>query len=303
MPDSLMRPLVFIVGPTASGKTGLSFQLAEMSGGAVLNSDSVQIYRDLNIGSAKPDFSRWPKAESFLFDAAAAPEVWTAGDFRRAALEIIERERPRKTLFITGGSGFYIQALESGMYPAQPVPPEIESALKRRVQAEGPEFLYQELKRLDPERAKSLSPKDRYRLFRAVAVAQSGGKSFSEIKKEFSPRPLPFCKKIGLEISREELLKRLRARTRRMLSGGLIEETEALLKRGLAGWRPLQSVGYREAALYLKGELSRPRLFEQITKSSMALAKKQKTWFQKDKSIRWIPFQKDPREVFRELSL
>ena len=295
-----MRPLFFIVGPTASGKTDLSFRLAKMSGGAVLNSDSVQFYRELNIGSAKPDFSRYPDVESFLFDSVSAPEVWSAGDFRRAAGEIISRERLQKNLFVTGGSGFYIQALEKGMYPLKPIPPEIESNLKLMEREKGSGFLYQELKRLNSEEAERIGPKDRYRLFRALAVIKSEGRSLSEIKKEFAPRPLPLCKKIGLNISKEALLERLRRRTKEMLERGLIEETESLLKRGLGNWRPLRSLGYRETVLHLKGDLNRKDLFLKIVQSAMALAKRQKTWFQRDKSIQWIDFQKDPSEVFQE---
>ena len=296
-----MRPLVLIAGPTASGKTDLSFELARMSGGAVLNADSVQIYRDLNIGSAKPDFSRWPGVESFLFNEVSAPGVWTAGSWRRAALKIIERERPRQTMFISGGSGFYIQALEKGMYPVKPVAAEIEQSLKRREREEGPGFFYRELKRLEPEEAESIGPSDRFRLFRALAVRQSEGRSLSQIKKEFCPKPLPICKKIGLKISRDDLLSRIRARTEKMISGGLIEEAESLLERGFAEWRPLQSLGCREAVLYLKGRINREELFSEIVRSSMALAKRQKTWFKKDKSIQWIEFQKKPSEVFQDL--
>ena len=132
-----MKPLVFIVGPTAVGKTDWAIQWAEKDSGCILNCDSIQAYKELNIGSAKPDFKKHPSVPFYLFNEISAPQLWTAGDFRRKSLEILTRELPKKKVFAVGGSGFYIQALEKGMYPLQTVSGAIIQKLKKLQKQKG----------------------------------------------------------------------------------------------------------------------------------------------------------------------
>lgn len=296
-----MNPLVFLLGPTASGKTEWALSWADKSSGAIVNGDSVQVYRELNIGSAKPDFKKYTHIPHYLFDQVAAPEVWTAGDYRRRALEVLHRELPKKTVFVAGGSGFYIQALEKGMYPIRPVSEKVVKELKALCEKKGLEFLYKELQKKDPEQALKVGPKDHYRILRSLAIINSEGRLVSRIKRAFSPKKLPWpYLKIGLEISREELVPRVEHRTRAMLKEGLIEEVERLLKKGFENWKPLQSVGYKEGVLFLKGKLSREELYAQIVQNTLTLAKKQKKWFRQDKDICWYNFKANPLEVYEK---
>ena len=135
-----------------------------------------------------------------------------------------------------------------------------------------------------------------------MSLIESEGKSLSQIKKEFKEQKLPWpYLKLGLEISKEELFKRVEERSKKMIKEGLIEETKALVKKGFQGWRPLRSVGYREALLYLEGKIQKGELLDKIVSSTMSLAKKQKTWFKKDKSIKWFDFNKEALKVYKEL--
>ena len=289
-----MNSLNFIVGPTAVGKTELAFKIAKNLRSSLMNSDSIQAYKDLNIGSSKPDFSQHLDTTCFLFDILSAPEVWTAGQFRSKALKILDVEMPKNPMLIVGGSGFYIQALEKGMYDLKPVPAAIEKEIQALKQEKGLEFLYQELKKQDPKQAQNISPNDDYRIFRALCIMRTEGKTLSQIKKEFVPFSLPWkYQKIGLSISKEDLLIKVKKRTEKMIQQGLIEEVACLVQKGFEDWKPLQSVGYKEGLLYIKGQLSKEDLFSEIVKNTMLLAKKQKTWFQKDKSIKWFDFKED----------
>ncbi len=294
--------LVFIVGPTAAGKTDWALQWAERDSACILNSDSIQAYRDLNIGSAKPDFTKYPSIAFHLFDEVSAPQIWTAGDFRRKALEVLSQKLPQKKVFVVGGSGFYIQALERGMYP----PPAVSNSAVRRLREiakqKGLGFLYQDLRAKDPERARQISPKDQYRIIRSLSLIESGGRPFSQIKKEFKEQKLPWpYLKAGLALPKEELLKKVRKRAKNMIRKGLIEEIEALVKKGFRAWRPLSSVGYKEGLLYLDGKIKKEELVDKIVSSTMALAKKQNTWLKRDKSIKWLDGNLSALKVYKEI--
>lgn len=293
-------PLFFIVGPTCSGKSEWALRLAEAFSGSILNADSIQFYEGLNIGSAKPEFQKIPAIPHFLFQEAHPPQVLTAGDFRRKALKILTKEISKgRTVFVTGGSGFYIQALEKGMFPIQPVPKKIIEELSEQQKRKGFLYLYRKLLKKDPLSAKAISPKDHYRVIRALAVIKNEGRPLSEIKRENRVKELPWLyKKIGLKISKENLRKRVVFRVQTMLRKGIIEETESFIKRGFAHWKPLQSVGYKECLLYLRGEIKKEDLEDEIVRRTLNLAKKQKTWFQKDKNILWRNFDSDPLKNF-----
>ena len=293
-----MNSLIFILGPTAVGKTNWALQWAEQSSACILNSDSIQAYKDLKIGSAKPDFRKHPKITHYLFDEVSAPHVWTAGNFRRKSLEVLRKELLERKVFVVGGSGFYIQALEKGMYKVKASDPKIVDKWKNKELS----YLYELLKKRDPETAKQISSKDRYRILRFLSLIESEGKPLSQIKKEFKEQKLPWPYiKVGLSISKEELLKRVEKRTLRMIKEGLIEEIEELLRKGYRDWKPLSSVGYKEGLLYLEGKIKKEDLINKIVSSTMALAKKQNTWFKRDKDIKWFDFDRTALEVYKEI--
>ena len=301
----LYKNLFFILGPTAVGKTSLALNLIKdlKSPSALLNADSIQVYKDFDIGSSKPDFKSHKEVSFCLFDQFEYPQTCTAGVFRQMALKEIENQIKTKDIFLVGGSGFYIQALEKGMYESPPVKESLLEDLREKEKKEGLSSLYEELKEKDPEYANSINEQDSYRIFRSLSLIRDQGRSFSDIKKEFKEQKLPWeYKKLGLFLPKPKLLKKVRERTKKMLKEGLLEEVKALLDRGLKDFAPLSSVGYKEACLCLKGEIKLKDLEEEIVQSSMKLAKKQMTWFKRDKKIKWFEPGQDLK-VYKEYLL
>lgn len=286
--------VIFVVGTTASGKSALAMKAAKKYHGAIVNCDSIQLYQELNIGSAKPTAEDFQTVPHYLFDIVKPGEEITAGEYTRIffqQLESIEKKFP--FIFVVGGTGFYFQALEKGMYPIGAA----DDAVKKSVEAElmteqGAANLYRELAEIDPEAASKIAPKDHYRLGRAIEIIRTHGKSVTAVKKEFASQAKPFpypLKKVGIKISKEELLPRVQLRTEQMLSQGLLSEVRSLVERGYKNWSPLQSVGYKECLEFLDGEItSEKELEEKIIMNTMRLAKKQRTWFQRDQDIQWL---------------
>ncbi|OFZ12785.1 MAG: tRNA (adenosine(37)-N6)-dimethylallyltransferase MiaA [Bdellovibrionales bacterium RBG_16_40_8] len=281
--------ITFVVGQTASGKSCWAIKEAIKSGGAILNADSIQIYRHLNIGAAKPTSEDQKRVEHFLYDMVLPSEEFTAGDYRRAALAVIEKELPSRPLFIVGGSGFYLQALENGMFEVSPISAEIKKKVSLLIDSNQ---LYSELCHVDPISAKRIEANDTYRLRRALEVTLSEGKAFSKIDEQFrkSRKRLKDkyrVRKIGIGCDKEKLRHRVTLRAEMMLSAGLIDEVERLINMGYADTKALNSVGYKEVASFLSGGMKKEELLQAIITSTMQLAKRQMTWFKRDKEIVW----------------
>lgn len=293
--------LLFIVGPTASGKSDLAVEIAEKSKPAeIINCDSIQFFAGVDIGAAKPEPELLARVPHHLIGHVALGGSFTAGDFCREALAVIEeRAQHGVSRFLpVGGSGFYVQALEKGMYEVPEIPEQVRTEIE--AQAEDPlrvEELHRELTKRDPEAALRISVRDRYRIVRALEIlrAHPTGGTLSDIKKRFaeSAPQRPFSsRKIGLALEKEALRKRVRERAERMLKSGLIEEVEALRAKGLSHWSPLNSVGYREVQAMLDGHVLPADLADAIVTSTMQLVKKQMTWFKRDASIQWFDAEK-----------
>lgn len=283
-------PFVLIVGPTASGKSALGATLAAKYNGAILNCDSLQFYKRLDVGTAKPSPQDRAAVPHLLFDIAGPGEVLTAGDFRRLALAELDRELPHRPVFGVGGSGFYIQALEKGVYDLPKPRVEIEAAVRLRLQEEGLAALYNELKIRDPEYGNRLNPHDAYRITRALIIIEDSGKTVTEVRRAFQPQPFPFpLLKLGLDPGRSDLRARIESRTAKMLSAGLVDEARELLAEGWEDWPPLKSVGYKECLLFLGGEIGLSQLPGLISEKTMQLSKRQRTWFKRDDEIHWLP--------------
>ncbi len=287
--------VVFVVGPTASGKSALALSLAQKFQGAILNCDSIQLYQSLDIGSAKPTAEEFKAVPHFLFDYVPEGQEITAGEYRRdffATLEKIKSQFP--VVFVVGGTGFYFQALEKGMFSIGAADSKTQAHVEAELsEAGGPEKLHQELLEKDPETGRKISVNDHYRLGRAIEILRTHGKAPSQIKKEFEAQieafPFPLLK-LGVKASREELTPAVVLRTEKMLEMGLVGEVKALLAKGLKNWAPLSSVGYQETILFLDGKLpSLKELAELIVQNTHRLAKKQRTWFQRDSEIHWLP--------------
>lgn len=287
--------VVFVVGPTASGKSALAIQLAEKFHGAIVNCDSIQLYQSVNVGSAKPSSDDFRRVPHFLFDIVPEGKEITAGEYQREffdCLKTLEKQFP--VVFVVGGTGFYFQAIEKGMFNIGAA----DEAMQAQVESElaekgGPEKLHEELNEKDPETAQKISVNDHYRLGRAVEILRTHGKAPSQVKKEFEdqiePFPYPLLK-IGVKASREELTPNVLTRTRQMLQNGLVDEVKSMMAKGLENWAPLSSVGYLEVLQFLNGEIvSEKELEDLIVQNTHRLAKKQRTWFQRDSEIHWVP--------------
>lgn len=282
--------VIFVVGHTASGKSSWALAQAQKLGGSIVNSDSVQFYKGLQVGSAAPSDSELKLAPHYLYSYIEAPHEMTAGQYLRDFYQLVDSGKMKGPLFVVGGTGFYIQALEKGMYDVEPIEASLREEIEAELEREGAEKLFAELKEADPQVAIHLN--DHFRLVRAIEVLRHTGKTPSELKAESANSknknslPFPYIK-VGFSLEKDLALKQVQSRTAAMIKSGLIEETEGFLKQGFESWAPLASVGYKETVQFLKENQSQDWLFENINKSTMQLIKKQKTWFKRDQSILW----------------
>jgi tRNA dimethylallyltransferase len=280
---------VFVLGPTASGKSAWAAQQARKNNGSVVNIDSVQFYQGLIVGSAAPTEEEKQQAPHYLYSYVQAPQEMTAGGYITDFYKMIEQQKPKFPLFITGGTGFYIQALEKGMFDVMPIPEHVRETLEVELQQKGAEVLHAELKTYDPE--SKIHINDHYRLVRALEIIRHTGKKPSDLlEREPNKNALPFESiKIGFDFEKPEFENRVRFRTEKMVAGGLIDETQYFLENGFENWAPLSSVGYKECVQWLKNTTN-PQvedLKSAIQQSTMQLIKKQKTWFKRDAAILW----------------
>jgi tRNA dimethylallyltransferase len=292
--------LLAIVGPTASGKTELGLSLAKERGGEIISVDSRQVYKLLSIGTAKPqgtwegDTYRVRGIPYHLVDIWDPAEPFTAADFvRLARLKIREIRQRNKLPILVGGTGLYFKALLEGLAP---LPPRDE-ALRRRLLAmaeeKGRPYLHAQLAKADPEAAARIPVNNIQRVMRALEVHELTGKPISLWHREHQTRPkagssLGDLEIIGLDIPREELLRRITQRCATMLKDGMIEETENLLKRGYALDCPaLTGLGYLRILAYLEDILSQDQLLEQLIRDTRQYAKRQMTWFRHQMKVTW----------------
>ncbi len=278
------KQIIFVQGPTASGKSNWAMTEAKKTQSIIINCDSIQFYRGMDIGSAKPSFKEQNEIPHFLIDVANPDQPVNAAHFRNLALEVIDQWYTKAQIFVVGGSGFYFQALEYGVFDSPPTDSDLLGQLKK-----SKSDLYQELLRVDPEAAKTISSADHYRIERALTVFLQTGQTLSSLKNKFLKNKTPFpypIKKIGLQP--QNLLEHIRLRTDRMLKDGLIDEVTLLRQKGFGKSRALQSVGYKECQMYLDEQITKQELLELIVLHTRQLAKKQMTWFKRDKQIVWI---------------
>tara|TARA_B100001248_G_scaffold262195_1_gene256639 strand:+ start:1669 stop:2562 length:894 start_codon:yes stop_codon:yes gene_type:complete len=290
--------VLFLVGTTASGKSQMAMRLAEKFAAEIVNADSIQVYEGLDIGSAKPSAKDFEAIPHHLYSHVPKGKVYTAGDYEKEALRVLENIKAPLAI-VVGGSGFYLQALEKGMFDAAKPSPEIKQKMEERMQEEGAEKLYHELMDQDPAYAKRISIHDSYRILRAHELLLQN-KMPSDLKQDFQVREFPYpYLKIGMDVPKEILRQRVAQRTEKMLAEGLIEETRSLIDLGFEEWPALNSVGYREVKEYLRGELVKEDLPEKITTKTMQLAKKQRTWFRRDVNINWLQKYEDAEELLQ----
>ncbi len=282
--------IVALCGPTGVGKTQVSLEIATRFSGEIVNFDSQQFYRELVIGTAKPTLEERKGIPHHLFEEISLLEEMNASRFVELADKKVAEVRLRGRLpILVGGTGLYLRAFEYGLFEVK-IDPEIRKELKKRAEEDLP-ALYEELKRRDLEYAQKVHPKDRVRIVRALEVILSTGKAFSEFHRKspfFKEKRYPLLK-IGLYLPREELYAKINARVERMIEEGWLREVEALyLRYGASIFDKIKAIGYRELFQVLCGKLSLDSAIEIIQRETRHYAKRQLTWFKREKDIEWF---------------
>ena len=293
--------LVFILGPTASGKTSLSIEFAKRLNGEIIGADSVQIYKDLVIGSAAPTPDEMQGIPHHLIGTRELKDEISAGIYISQALPIIEKiEKSGKTPIVVGGTNFYVDALINGLSPVPAADEETLRIWEEKFRPVSTEELFAELQKTDPEWAENISsPNDRQRIKRGLFVAKTTGKTLSEWNRmeRINAYEGEFIA-LGIDIEREKLYERINLRTKIMLESGLIEEVRAINEKGFnsSNCKALCSIGYSETERYLKGEItSIDELSELIAQNTRHLAKRQLTWLRNRDYVVW----KNPEEILK----
>ena len=284
-------PLIAIAGPTASGKSELAVFLAARLDGEVVSYDSVQFYRGFDIGTGKLTHEERRGIPHHLLDCLDPAEPFTAGDFRREAAKAIEGIRERGNLpILAGGTGLYLRALLMGLFEGPPRSEELRTRLRAMADCRGRECVHRLLGRLDPVAAQRIDPRDLQKVIRAVEVCVVSRRTISALQAR-GRQPLAGyrCFKIGLNPDRKELYARINRRVEKIFAAGLAEETRRMLLRPDAGAiKGLGSIGYRQAAAVLNGQLSAAEAIRDTQTATRQYAKRQMTWFRREAAVHWF---------------
>lgn len=298
-----MKPkLAIILGPTGVGKSEVAVAAALEVGGEILNADSQQVYRYMDIGSGKPSAEERGKVPHHLIDIVDPDDEFDAARYRAGASEKAQEVwSRRKRAILCGGTGLYIRALTHGLFAGPPRKPGIRERLEEEAGRDGLAVLYERLRRVDPEAARRIHPNDRQRVIRALEVFTVTGKPISRWQKEHGFKESAFeTLKIGLNREREELYALIERRCDEMIAQGLVAEVRGLGERGYGlDLKSLQSVGYRQIGLYLKGVMSLEDAVLEMKRETRHLARRQLTWFRADREIRWFHPEKEKEEILK----
>ncbi len=284
-------PLVIVLGPTASGKTALSLSLAEQFDGEIVNCDSVAMYREFDIGTAKPTASERVRAPHHLLDCVAPTGHVTAGEYARQARHVLDEIKARGHLpIIVGGTGLYLRALLDGLFPAPQRSEELRQRLRERAESRGSIYLHRILLRLDRAAAEKIHANDTPKLIRAIEVCLASRQKMTELWQQRGRDPLRgfHILRLGLDPDRQALYDRINRRAQQMFESGLIEETQRLLEKYSNAAGPLSSLGYKQAAQYLRGELTREQTLQSAQQAHRNYAKRQMTWFRREPEVTWL---------------
>ncbi len=285
--------IVIICGPTASGKSDLAVQLAHALDAEIINADSMQIYRGLDIGTAKPAAAQQGGIRHHLIDVADPDQQFSAADFADAAdVAIQDIIRRGKRVVVVGGTGLYIRALVCGLVDSPSGVGDLREALQEEAGRVGNEAMLERLRQVDPGLASALHPNNLVRIIRALEVYQLTGIPLSRYQKEhaFATRRYNTFQ-IGISVDRAALYERIDGRVEQMVAAGLLDEVSSLLKRGVGrDLKSMRSIGYKEAAAHLSGELSVDEAVRLIKRNTRHYAKRQLTWFKADPDILWFEY-------------
>lgn len=282
----MKKPLVVIVGPTAVGKNEVARELAKRIGGEIVSCDSRQVYRYLDIGTAKPTKEERREIPHHLIDIIEPDKEFNAFLYARKAHKVISGIQRRKGIpILVGGSGLYLRAVIDGISLKAGRDKKIREGLEKF----GSNYLYKKLKKVDPETASRLHPHDRVRIIRALEVHKLTGEPISTLQRLSKRRPDYVLMMIGLKRGREELYQRINERVDRMMGEGLVEEVRGLLEKGFSkDLIARKGLGYKEIIGYLNGEYDLKEAIQLLKRNTRRFAKRQLTWFNQDKRIHWI---------------
>ena len=291
--------LVAILGPTGSGKTALSIAVAEHFRGEIVNCDSVAIYRDFMIGTAKPTAEERARAPHHLFDTVDPTSYTTAGEYARQARAVLTDISSRGALpIVGGGTGLYLRALLDGLFAGPERSEELRERLRERAGKKGPLHLHKILKRVDKTAAQKIHANDTPKLIRAIEVCLGSRRPMSE-QWQVGRDPLQGFRilRIGLDPARPELYARINRRVVKMFEQGLVGETRQLLAKYGEAARPLSSIGYSQVVQLLKGELTEGDAIAAVQQAHRNYAKRQITWFRREPEVIWISGFGDDTDV------
>jgi len=291
MYSNTVKPkIVVICGPTALGKTSIAIDIARAFSGEIVGADSMQIYRYMDIGTAKPTPDERSCVTHHMIDIVNPDEHFDAKQFAKMAQEKIIKLYVRGvTPFVVGGTGLYIKALVQGLFKADPADPHVRERLKKEARIYGSDFLHKRLSQHDPDTAKRIHPNDTYRIIRALEVHELTGKTITELHREhmFSDKPFRVLK-IGLHMDRELMYDRIDRRVDAMIKAGFIDEVKGLLDTGYpADLKSMQSIGYRHLVDFIQGRCPWDETLRTLKRDTRRYAKRQMTWFKVDSEIIW----------------
>lgn len=283
--------VIVICGPTASGKTALSIELAKRINGEVVSADSMQIYKDMDIGSAKVTKEEMQGIKHYLVDCVSPDERYSVANYKLDAKKAIEEILKKgKTPIVVGGTGLYIDAL---IYEIEYQDVKINESYRKELESikqnQGLEVLYERAIKIDPEAMKKISPNDSKRIMRVLEIYEATGKNKTEQEAESRLKEIPYNYKVfAITMDREKLYERINKRVDIMIENGLIEEVKELLKKYKEFPTAMQALGYKEVKEYLDGKLTKQEMIDKIKQESRRYAKRQLTWFRKNKQTIWI---------------
>jgi tRNA dimethylallyltransferase len=303
-PDPLV---VVVLGPTASGKTALSLAIARRFGGEIVNCDSVAMYREFEIGTAKPSAAERAEVPHHLLDCIDPLDDVTAGEYARRARQVIgeivlrETEKRKHVPIISGGTGLYLRALLDGLFPGPQRSEELRAKLRERAEKSGAKYLHRILQRLDASAAARIHSNDIPKMIRAIEVCLASRRPMTELCEQ-GREPLRGFRilRLGLNPEREILYARINQRAVKMFDGGLIGETERLLAKYGEQARPLSALGYKQALQFLHGELNREAALAGVQQAHRNYAKRQMTWFRREPDVHWLGGVGDGRAIQAE---
>ena len=301
-----MQKVIVICGPTASGKTGLSIELAKKIDGEIVSCDSMQIYKDMTIGTAKPTVQEMQGIKHYLIDCVSPEQRFSVADYKTEATKAIKEILAKgKVPIVVGGTGLYLEALIYGIeYEEIDVDLDYRAYLDKMEQEKGLQYLYNEAEKIDEEATKKISPNDKKRICRILEIYKATGKTKTQLEQESRSKGPDFDYILfGINMDRDKLYERINKRVDMMVENGLIEEVKALSKKYNKFPTAMQGLGYKEVVEYLNGSIGKDEMIEKIKMMTRRYAKRQLTWFRKYDNITWLDGLKPMEENLKILEM